>query len=97
MFAKIYTSVTVEPAFRTTAQGNGNALLVTVVSVELGFEEGLGCEVKLAIFADVQMIIIVGIVVVTCSPVQVNLLGVASCFTSKLVQFLVSDCFGFGD
>ena len=77
--------MTVKPAFRTTAQGNGNALLVAVVSVELGFEEGLGCEVQLAIFTDVQMIIIVGIVVVACRPMQVNLFDVASCLTSKLV------------
>ena len=89
--------MTVQPAFRTTAQGNGNALLVAVVGVELSFEEGLGCEVQLAIFADVKVIIIVSIVVVTCSPVKINLLGVASCLTSKLVQLLVSDCFRFRD
>ena len=85
MFTKIYTTVTTKPTFCTTAQGNGNAPFVAIEGVELCFEEGLGCEVQLAIFTDVQMIIIVGIVVVACRPMQVNLFCEASCFTSKLV------------
>ena len=85
MFTKIYTTVTTKPTFCTTAQGNGNTTFVTVEGVELGFKESLGCEVQLAIFTDVQMIIIVGIVVVACRPMQVNLFCEASCFTSKLV------------
>ena len=89
--------MTVQPAFRTTAQGNGNALLVAVKSVELGFKQGLTGDVQLAVLTNVEVVIIVGIVVVTCCPVKINLLGVASCLTSKLVQLLVSDSFRFRD
>ena len=76
-------------------KGDAKSMLVAVIGVELFIKEAFASKVQLAIFINVQMVLVVSIAVVTACPVQVKFFDVALCFTGKLVQLLVSNWFGF--
>ena len=73
----------------SAAEGDADCRRIAFPCVRLQIGEAIARLVDFAAFVDVQMIIVEGLTVTSCCPVQVNVLDAAFGFTCQDLQFSV--------